>query len=157
MAITHAKPGYQALRRGRWSQSGQIYLLTVVTFNREALFSKWPAASTAAAIMSSASLWKDARLLCWVLMPDHWHGIVELKGCCSLADLVRIAKGRSAHQINIALKRTGPVWMAGFHDRALRREENLVQVARYVVTNPVRAGLAKRTGDYPYWDAVWLP
>jgi putative transposase len=29
-------------------------------------------------------------------------------------------------------------------------------IARYVVANPLRAGLAGTIGDYPYWDAVWL-
>jgi hypothetical protein len=29
-------------------------------------------------------------------------------------------------------------------------------MARYVVANPLRAGLVKRLGDYPLWDAIWL-
>ncbi|MFV3290267.1 transposase, partial [Pseudomonas sp. NY11955] len=29
-------------------------------------------------------------------------------------------------------------------------------VARYIVANPIRAGLVSRVGDYPHWDAVWL-
>ena len=32
----------------------------------------------------------------------------------------------------------------------------LRDVARYIVANPLRAGLVERVGDYPYWDAVWL-
>ena len=42
------------------------------------------------------------------------------------------------------------------HDRALRRDEDLLAVARYIVANPLRAGLVRRVGDYPLWDAVWL-
>jgi hypothetical protein len=38
----------------------------------------------------------------------------------------------------------------------LRRDEDLRAVARYVILNPVRAGLVQRVGDYPHWDAVWL-
>ncbi|MCZ6895303.1 MAG: transposase, partial [Gammaproteobacteria bacterium] len=26
----------------------------------------------------------------------------------------------------------------------------------YLLTNPLRAGLVKRLGDYPLWDAVWV-
>lgn len=48
------------------------------------------------------------------------------------------------------------VWQRGFHDRALRQEEDLIATARYVVANPLRAGLVDRIGDYPWWDAVWL-
>jgi putative transposase len=49
-----------------------------------------------------------------------------------------------------------PVWQRGFHDHALRKEEDIVSVARYIVANPVRDGLVRRIGDYPHWDAVWL-
>ncbi|MFV3292807.1 transposase, partial [Pseudomonas sp. NY11955] len=29
-------------------------------------------------------------------------------------------------------------------------------VARYIIANPIRAGLVSRVGDYSHWDAVWL-
>lgn len=48
------------------------------------------------------------------------------------------------------------LWQDGFHDHALRAEEDVVEVARYVVSNPLRAGLVRCLGDYPLWDAVWL-
>jgi hypothetical protein len=48
------------------------------------------------------------------------------------------------------------VWQSGFHDRALRQEEELQTIARYIVANPLRAGLVKRVGDYAHWDAMWL-
>ncbi|MCF6281296.1 MAG: hypothetical protein L3J28_03650 [Candidatus Polarisedimenticolaceae bacterium] len=42
------------------------------------------------------------------------------------------------------------------HDRAIRKEEDLVAIARYIVANPLRAGLVKSIKDYPHWDCVWL-
>jgi hypothetical protein len=48
------------------------------------------------------------------------------------------------------------VWAPTFHDHALRKDEDLLQAARYIVMNPVRAGLSRRVGDYPYWNCVWL-
>jgi hypothetical protein len=48
------------------------------------------------------------------------------------------------------------VWKPGFHDRALRHEDSMVDAARYIVANPLRAGLVERVGDYPFWDAIWL-
>ena len=156
MAIESKHPGYHALRRGRWSESGRIYLLTTVTDDRQKLFSDWKTASVAASVMSRADNWPGANLLCWVLIPDHWHGLVELSGEVQLAEVVRVAKGRSARSINLVLGRTGTVWMPGFHDRALRHEDSIVDAARYIVANPLRAGLVERVGDYPFWDAIWL-
>ena len=89
-------------------------------------------------------------------MPDHRHGLLQLRQTTTLADLMRQAKGSSARQTNRQLGRAGPVWMPGFHDRALRKEVDVLQAARYIIANPVRAGLVNRVGDYPYWDAVWL-
>lgn len=43
-----------------------------------------------------------------------------------------------------------------FYDHALREEDDLKGIARYIVANQIRAGLVEKIGDYPHWDAVWL-
>ena len=48
------------------------------------------------------------------------------------------------------------IWQRGFHDHALRAEEDIIDAARYIVANPLRAGLCQKIGDYPYWNAQWL-
>ena len=48
------------------------------------------------------------------------------------------------------------VWQPGYFDRALRAEEDVREVARYIVANPLRASLCQYIGDYPLWDAGWL-
>jgi REP element-mobilizing transposase RayT len=50
--------------------------------------------------------------------------------------------------------RENRIWQKGFHDRALRRDEDVRTVARYTVLNPVRAGIVSRIWDHPLWDAV---
>lgn len=93
--------------------------------------------------------------LAFVLMPDHLHWLVTLKNG-TLDELLRRVKGASAHMINQHLNSTGKLWQAGFHDHALRRDEDVRDVARYLVANSVRAGLVGRVWDYPHWDAVWV-
>ncbi len=88
-------------------------------------------------------------------MPDHFHWLIEL-GDSSLDELMRRVKTNSARVINRQRSSSGPLWQAGYHDRALRQEEDVQAVARYVVANPLRAGLVARLGDYPLWDAIWL-
>jgi putative transposase len=51
--------------------------------------------------------------------------------------------------------RSGSVWLPGFHDHALRAEEATADVVRYIIENPVRAGLVKEVGAYPYWNMIW--
>jgi len=54
------------------------------------------------------------------------------------------------------IEQSHPIWQDGYHDHALRAEESLEDVARYIVMNPVRAGLVKSVREYPLWDAKWL-
>lgn len=150
------KPGYRSLRTGRFSETNRAYLLTTVTQGRVPLFLDWEPASTMSRLIASAETWQGGQVACWILMPDHWHGLVVLTGGASIAKLMNRAKGSSAFHFNKRMRRSGRVWADGFHDRAIRRDEDLVSVARYVVANPVRAGLVASVGDYPFWDACWL-
>jgi hypothetical protein len=61
----------------------------------------------------------------------------------------------SAAAVNRHRGTAGAVWQPGFHDRALRHDESLVTAARYLIANPLRAGLVACPGNYPFWDTVW--
>ena len=89
-------------------------------------------------------------------MPDHWHGLIELGDGERLSDLMRIFKANVSRRLRPQWPELGPVWEKSFHDRALRQDEEAIAVARYLVLNPVRAGLVTRVGDYPFWNASWL-
>lgn len=145
----------RALRLGRCSEPGRIYLLTAVVREREPLFEDFVAGRVVVSELRAATAEGWVNSQAWVVMPDHLHWLVELRGH-SLAALMRRVKGRSARALNARLGRQGPVWQAGYHDRALRQEEELQDLARYVVANPLRAGLVRRIGDYPLWDAIWV-
>ncbi|MFV9683473.1 REP-associated tyrosine transposase [Pseudomonas sp. NY15367] len=149
------KPHASRLRRGRYSETGRVYLLTAVLQGRETLFNDFTVGRLLVAELRDAHENRLAHSLAWVVMPDHLHWLVQLEST-TLNELMRRIKGRSSRRINQRLSRTGPLWQHGFHDWALRQEEDLRAVARYVIANPVRAGLVKRVADYPLWDAVWL-
>ena len=149
---TFPNRGYGHLRAGRYSFPGQLYLLTTVTRHRRPWFLDPEVARLAARSMSLAEHWLPSRCLCWVLMPDHWHGLVELGEGATLATTMKRIKGAAAHSVNQHLKIGGPLWASGFHDHALREEESTENVARYIIANPLRAGLVRNLMDYPYWD-----
>ena len=41
--------------------------------------------------------------------------------------------------------------------KAIQSEEDLADVARYIVANPLRAEIVRSIREYPLWDAKWLP
>jgi REP element-mobilizing transposase RayT len=148
--------GHRALRRARTSIPGQVYLVTFTTHQRHPLFQSHEHATCLARCLHGLVLWQYTELIAWVLMPDHMHLLIRLSAKDSLQVVVQKLKSNTAREIKSLDLEIGQVWAAAFHDRALRQDENLRLVARYIVLNPVRAGLACRIGDYPYWNAVFI-
>ncbi|MGE5155503.1 MAG: REP-associated tyrosine transposase [Bdellovibrio bacteriovorus] len=147
---------YNDLREGRFSEPGREYLVTTVVRGRTPWFRDFGAARACIRQLPRVEGETGARWLAWVLMPDHFHGLVGLGDAADLATLMRLLKGASAHAVNQVRGRSGPIWQPSYYDRALRRDEDRVAAARYIVANPLRAGLVSRLGDYPHWDSVWL-
>ncbi|VVN08200.1 hypothetical protein PS662_03707 [Pseudomonas fluorescens] len=148
-------PASHRLRLGRYGESNRVYLLTTNTLDRKPVFTDLALGRVVVQQFRRAQDLGLARSLAWVVMPDHFHWLVELENC-SLRKLMRQTKSLITREVNLSSSREGPLWQQGYHDRALRREEDLVKLARYVVANPLRAGLVEKLGDYPLWDAIWV-
>lgn len=148
--------GHRALRRGRASIPGQTYLVTFTTCQRIRLFDESGNATVVARSLHALDVWKTTALLAWTVMPDHLHLLFTLSHVDSLQGVVQKVKSNTARELKGYDLSLGQVWARAFHDRALRRDEDVRGIARYVVLNPVRAGLVRRVGDYSYWNAAWL-
>jgi REP element-mobilizing transposase RayT len=130
-------------------------MVTVVVNNREPVFKDWSTGSPVVQALRQTEEEGTARSLCWVLMPDHIHWLMELqKG--DLSSAVARFKSRSTLGVNRKMSREGQFRQKGFHEHALREEEDLKSHARYIVMNPVRAGLVATVRLYSLWDAIWL-
>jgi len=140
---------FNELRKGRVSQVGGIYHITLVTQNRAPLFGDLQTGRKLVRQLMRLQQEGLAETLCFVLMPDHLHWLMALHEG-TLPKTVKLLKGRAAHDIG------QPIWQTNYHDHAIRQDEDLRRVARYIVANPLRAGLVEQIGDYSLWDAVWL-
>lgn len=109
------------------------------------------AAYTEEAIQRGAELGHYV-LHAYVVMPNHVHLLLE-----PLAPLRRITggiKGVSARDANGALGRTGkPFWQDESFDHWIRNSTQFERIRTYIEFNPVKAGLAKRPGDWPWSSA----
>jgi len=148
-------PGRRVLRKGRYSQPSGLYFVTFTTADRIPWFQVFEFAAIMCRCLQDTECLLDAVSLCWVVMPDHVHLLLEVREA-DLGRVIRQLKARSALRLNFEIGRKGRFWTPSFHDHALRRDENVKGVARYIVANPLRAGLATRVGDYPFWNAVWM-
>jgi putative transposase len=138
------------LRKGRVSIPGQMYVITIVTQDRQPFFLNFNMARNLIRILAEHEERGYAETLSFVVMPDHLHWLMQLGSTKELATVVRGVK-------SLASKRAGrKLWQKGFYDHALRQEEDIKAIARYIVSNPLRAGLVNHHNDYSHWDAVWL-
>lgn len=81
----------------------------------------------------------------FVIMPDHFHGIIEInrtKGkdqCCAkikpLYDLVGAFKMTSSKKIHESGFESF-IWQRSFHDRVIRNEYEYFSIAKYIEQNP---------------------
>ena len=118
-------PGYQALRKGRFSQEGASFFLTVCTTNRQKVLTE---PSVPGAVFDSLMKCDGIfDLVASVVMPDHVHVILRLRED-SLTHAIQVIKSRSAIAVNRVLNRKGPVWQPTSFDHKFRKDEDLFPI-----------------------------
>ena len=144
------------LIKGRTSLKHQVYHVTTCTQNRKPFFDDLQCARLLINEMKNLTDQNEIETITWVIMPDHLHWLFQLTSDNSLSKVIQILKGRSTRVINQHDAGLGFSWQRGFYDHAIRTEESLLAVSRYIVANPLRAKLVANVGDYPFWDSVYL-
>ncbi len=148
---------YDALLRGRHSQAGHVYFVTSVLADRgQCCFQDFVSARIVISEMRRLHDEQSVTSLAFVVMPDHVHWMFQLGESMSLAAAIKRFKARSAQRVNEHLVRRGVLWQPNYYDRAIRADEDLRKIARYIIANSLRAGLVSEVGSYPHWDAAWL-
>ncbi|MGQ9644808.1 MAG: REP-associated tyrosine transposase [Ignavibacterium sp.] len=94
---------------------------------------------------------KDYRLICYCIMPNHFHIVFELlQNNKGISKIMQSIKRISARDCNKYLNRTGAFWQDESFDRWVRDEKELYFVIRYVLLNPVNAGFVKNWDEWKY-------
>ena len=162
-------------------EPGMVYLLTTNTHRREPVFANPSFAQAAHEDIAFYACKFSATSAAHVIMPDHFHWIIHP----SPQDFERFAReekqtgGKYAHaperfylskimedykrHVSFVVNnerdaRGAQVWQDGFRDDGLRMSDAIRAAVRYVVMNPVKAGLVQAPEEYLYlaWDAAWL-
>ncbi len=137
------------LRRGRHSQVGCAYHVVFSTQDRSPVFADFTKARMMVACLEKSAKQAITETLAFVIMSDHIHWLFVLK-FGSISQCVQRVKAQFSREAGCL------IWGVGFYDHAVRMDEDLQATARYIVANPLRAGLVEKIGDYPHWDAAWL-
>ncbi len=99
------------------------------------------------------------RLLCWVVMPNHWHLVLWPREDDDLS--VFMAWSTATHSRRWHLSHhtvgTGTIYQGRFKAIPVKDDRHFLTVCRYVERNPVRARLVRRVEEWEWSSASGLP
>lgn len=84
------------------------------------------------------------------VMPNHVHLVIRPLGEWTLSRIMHSFKRHTSRQANLILGRSGRNWQPEYYDRIVRNSTDLDRTVRYVLENPVKAGLHR-------WPWIWPP
>ena len=142
-------PGYEALRRGRFSQPASRYFLTLTTEERLPGLSTAAVATTIKHEISALEADHSWQVHAAVIMPDHLHLLITLGHRLTLGQAVGRLKAKTAN----LLARTGLRWQEIYYDHHLRPDDLPGDGVRYIFLNPYRAALLPTSERYNW---TWL-
>jgi len=109
-----------------------------------------------AAVVEDALLHFDAqryRLHAWCIMPNHVHVLATPLADWRLSQLTHAWKSFTAKKVNASLGKSGVLWAAEYHDRAIRDDAHYATAVAYIAANPVKANLCAKPQDWRFSSA----
>ena len=130
-------------------RASRAYHVTWGTYQRRRLLASELLTRRIARILEQEAARARMILYAYCLMPDHIHLLVQPEANTNLISFVQGFKSKTTR----AYWRSGgagKLWQRGFYDHILRRTEDIQQTTRYILANPVRAGLADDVTRYTF-------
>jgi putative transposase len=125
---------------------------------------QWLANAQVAGQVSESLKYRDGEVYdldTFCIMSNHVHAIItplarEDQTYHSLPAIMQSLKGYTARQANKILGREGYFWQHESYDHVVRDPAELNRIRRYVLSNPVKAGLVDEWQEWP-WSYCKLP
>ena len=125
------------------------YFLTFCTDRRQPFFTKERAVSLVLSQISRAATDEKFSVIAYCFMPDHLHLLIE--GFAENSDCrAFISRSRQFSGYYYSKEFKARLWQPYGYEHVLRNDEATFAVARYILDNPIRAGLVTRVSDYPF-------
>ena len=131
------------------------YSLTFCTKDRKRLFVSDAVVDLVLSQISRAAIECEFAVLAYCFMPDHVHLLVE--GRAEHSDCKQfIARAKQYSGFYYSKAFNEPLWQRYSFEHVVRDSEQSTTIARYILQNPLRAGLATNLADYPFVGSlVW--
>jgi len=95
----------------------------------------------------------ELRVFAFCIMPNHFHMILQPSTTTVLSEFMQWLMTSHVRRYHSHYGGSGHIWQGRFKSFPIQRDDHLVAVLRYVLQNPVRAGLAKSVKEWN-WSSV---
>jgi len=125
------------------------YFLTFCVLDRRAVFTHAEVVQRTFEQFLRTATEELFAVIAYCFTPDHTHLLVG--GLDTSSDLRRFAKMAKQRSGRLHRRRCRErLWQDGYFDRVLRDLDDARGYARYIINNPVRAGLVASPLDHPF-------
>ena len=90
------------------------------------------------------------------LMPNHFHLVVQPATEATLSPFMQWWMTSHVRRYHQHYRSTGHVWQGRYKSFPIQQDGHLLTAIRYVLRNPVRAGLVEHAMDWP-WTSLRFP
>jgi REP element-mobilizing transposase RayT len=125
------------------------YFLTFAAHDRRHVFSRAADVDLVRTQILRAASVQGFALDAYCFMPDHVHLLARgVREDSNARAFISAAKQYSG--FHYKQQRKQPLWQRYFFERAIRSDLERAMTIRYMLLNPVRAGLAAHPAEYPF-------
>jgi len=93
------------------------------------------------------------RIYHWVVMPNHYHLLLEIEEPENISKLMAGLNRAYTHYHHKTYFTAGFLWQGRFKLQPVQKERYLIACGRYIERNPVMANIVLCAQDYPYSSA----
>jgi putative transposase len=118
--------------------------------NRSACFRQISDRELYLGLLAELSIETKCAIHAYVLMTNHVHLLLTPHEMESCSELMKHVGQRYAQHCNRTWGRTGPLFEGRFRSNIVDSVTYLLRCHRYIERNPVRAGMVRYPGEYPW-------
>ena len=135
---------------GHILSSARTFFATTKTSQGRALLQSERNATLFIEVLRSCVASGKFRLHDFVVMPDHVHLLLTVGDGMTIERAMQLIKGGFSYRLRKECGYLGEVWQRGFSEARVEDPESFRKHREYIAANPVRAGLADSTEEYPH-------
>jgi putative transposase len=131
-------------------RSSRTFFATTKTYMGRRLLQSEQNANLLIDVLRSLVAERDFELADFVVMPDHLHLLITAQGDMTIEKAMQLIKGGFSYRLKKEHGFAGEVWQHGFSEERADDSLSIQKCHGYIAQNPVKAGLASTTNEYPF-------